>query len=603
MSGDRPSGRWVEVPRRSDEGSDRVQSAFTFGVVALIVGPLGPFVRTLMIAPSPSPVIVAVAGIVGLIALRATSTNAWWVRFGVAAVAAAVVAPSGGRWTGIWMLPALLLAAWLVMDRRPAPRCPPLSPDLRAPLMAIALGGTWVGRQAEATWAPLLVFGGSTVIVVTHAVLGDRLGRATKLVTQHVERGLAMALMAPVWVLTTLLPWSLQRLMGVDPLQAPLSRSRTVALRRLTNSPSRLWEKDRARDRLPLTTRFRRSLAIPLGLSLIAVATVSWVSLSAPTEPIPAAGAAYGWWPEHADVVSWYVEDGFDPVRYRRQRDIKSPTINVIGGERVSWEPPACQCPELEVWMYGGSTTFGLGQRDDHTIPSELARLAFADGLSMRVVNRGVIGDTHWAESLRFTWDSEVEPQPDLVIFFDGYNELLSSWSLNETGEAERAAPLDQTLEAALRDRPTDGGDALREGPAGALLFEPAPGKELDPPALGLSAVDHYSQSLSVSTATALHNRTPAFWFWQPTRVARDDPADMPEGVSRSDAEEIANRQAAEAARSHLPEQVVDLSDSLDDAGGPLFYDDVHINERGAKLLAAKLYDQLRPTILIVSSS
>ena len=80
--------------------------------------------------------------------------------------------------------------------------------------------------------------------------------------------------------------------------------------------------------------------------------------------------------------------------------DYRSDTINIVDGERATVLPAKCDCVPREVWLVGGSAAFGSGQRDDHTIASELVRAAGADGVSLRVRNLGVPGFTLWQEYL-----------------------------------------------------------------------------------------------------------------------------------------------------------------------------------------------------------
>lgn len=75
-----------------------------------------------------------------------------------------------------------------------------------------------------------------------------------------------------------------------------------------------------------------------------------------------------------------------DPVLgWRMASDAGRGPLNVVGGHRVSCQPSE---PTVTVWWFGGLTTFGLVQRDGHTIPSEVARLAERDGIRIRSVGR-----------------------------------------------------------------------------------------------------------------------------------------------------------------------------------------------------------------------
>ena len=100
--------------------------------------------------------------------------------------------------------------------------------------------------------------------------------------------------------------------------------------------------------------------------------------------------------------------------------------INISAdGERRSYVAERSSGEDVpDVDMYGGSTTYGEGQRDQHTIASELVRLAEADGLPIRAHNRGVRGWVNWQEMLLFEQiAADPATRPDLAIFYDGANE------------------------------------------------------------------------------------------------------------------------------------------------------------------------------------
>ena len=104
-----------------------------------------------------------------------------------------------------------------------------------------------------------------------------------------------------------------------------------------------------------------------------------------------------------------------------RNADFTGRYINIDDTVRRSWTPAH---PVLTVWVFGGSAAFGVGQRDEHTIPSDLARLAAADGIRIRVVNFATPAYVAWQEALQLRTELARRPDPDLVIVYHGANDL-----------------------------------------------------------------------------------------------------------------------------------------------------------------------------------
>lgn len=98
-----------------------------------------------------------------------------------------------------------------------------------------------------------------------------------------------------------------------------------------------------------------------------------------------------------------------DPVLGWRGRDRRTTYVNFVDGRRVSYEP---EDPTVTVWFFGGSTMFGDGQRDEHTIPSEVARLSEADGLPIRVINFGVASYNNYQGTMAFIEALSLESPP-----------------------------------------------------------------------------------------------------------------------------------------------------------------------------------------------
>ena len=116
------------------------------------------------------------------------------------------------------------------------------------------------------------------------------------------------------------------------------------------------------------------------------------------------------------------------PVGGDRLEDHATEHVNVRDGARMTLEA-RCQCPRLTVWFFGGSAAFGIGQRDEHTVASELVRIAEADGVRLEVRNFGAPAWTLWQEYEAFAArliDPD-ERRPDIVVFYDGFNDAIGA--------------------------------------------------------------------------------------------------------------------------------------------------------------------------------
>lgn len=96
-------------------------------------------------------------------------------------------------------------------------------------------------------------------------------------------------------------------------------------------------------------------------------------------------------------------------------------------GIRATWKHPSVRQTST-IFVFGGSTIWGTGARDDFTIPSRLARLLWEEhAISANVVNFGQSGYVSTQEVIQLELDLLRGARPDLVIFYDGINDAFSS--------------------------------------------------------------------------------------------------------------------------------------------------------------------------------
>ena len=294
-----------------------------------------------------------------------------------------------------------------------------------------------------------------------------------------------------------------------------------------------------------------------------------------------------------------------------REQPVRGRHITSVAGERASYVPAAADDDEeevLDVWFFGGSTLWGEGQRDGHTIPSEVARLAERDGVTLRVRNFGERGYTAFQEWLVLEQELARRPAPDLAVFYHGANEI---YSLLESPENLGAQPsifqIEQYQEAFRRSPPLPG---ERPAPEPSILDDyrsvslverlgawageqvvpsaQAQTAPYEPPPADLErAVDEaeqiYRRSVRRIRVEAERAGVPAAVFWQPG----GEPA--PDG-SPDDYAELGRRVVGVTGS-------IDISDALLDPPGPVYIDGVHTNELGARLSAEAIWTHLGPEL------
>lgn len=89
----------------------------------------------------------------------------------------------------------------------------------------------------------------------------------------------------------------------------------------------------------------------------------------------------------------------------------------------------------FRIFVFGGSTLYGLGARDDYTIPSFLARDLAKDGIrNIEVFNYGQPGYSSTQEVIRLFLQLRQGDVPNLVIFYDGVNDTVAAYQYGAAG-------------------------------------------------------------------------------------------------------------------------------------------------------------------------
>ena len=256
--------------------------------------------------------------------------------------------------------------------------------------------------------------------------------------------------------------------------------------------------------------------------------------------------------------------------------------------------------------MFGGSTTFGEGQRDGWTIASWLSRLAEAEGIPIEVSNYGQRGWTHFQEMVLYEQQLALEGPPDLSVFYDGVNEINTQSLIDGAipTHYQAQAYSEQLFGSVMATQLTSEEPAvddplgevwhaysehsaihkvashLRSRPVGAAPLATDGADARDPefditPQDGADGGRVYERGRAITEGLSERHGVRSLFFWQPSRTLGE-----PE----------------ERARAELSPATIDISTLLLDHQD-VFIDGGHTNEEGARLVAEEIWQHLEPEV------
>ncbi len=185
---------------------------------------------------------------------------------------------------------------------------------------------------------------------------------------------------------------------------------------------------------------------VQLGLLLLYLVILDLVCLGvAPltygkSEGFPAVRA----YPEDFWLADFYAVQSamtsrWHPYLYFLTNPVKSRWVNVDDrGLRATWKPPESggkTAKPVHIFVFGGSTIFGDNARDDYTIPSLLAKALNAEqDIPVEVTNFGQEGFCSTQELIFLLSQLREDNIPDLVIFYDGINDVATAFENHAPG-------------------------------------------------------------------------------------------------------------------------------------------------------------------------
>lgn len=306
---------------------------------------------------------------------------------------------------------------------------------------------------------------------------------------------------------------------------------------------------------------------------------------------------------------------------YWRLRPYHGRYVNVDeNGIRRTWQSPdSAAADAVDIFMLGGSTTWGNGSRDDHTVPSELSRLLHQRGVKARVTNFGESGYVSMQELLTLELQLRQGHIPDLVIFYDGVNDTYSAWQQGQAGipqnEHSRVLEFNMTnprrraerTQLLLREYASKMAlrrfaDSIVKRIVPRRSSAPAAGSQNDD-ALAQDVVSTYAGHMELVRALADRYGFKYLFFWQPNLFEKkslskteQEQADImkTEGVffrKTYDVMRASGLEEKSGGRFH------NISTIFTDETKPVYFDFCHMGEEGYHAVAAHMIDPVLETL------
>jgi hypothetical protein len=385
--------------------------------------------------------------------------------------------------------------------------------------------------------------------------------------------------------------------------------------------------------------RFLRDAWLVIGVTLLFIVFVEAVyrGQRAARAAVGGSGASDARVQNPFDTVPWsreYTEDHlkeeevlWSPYVYVRNPAFRGRHMSVDSlGHRITPHPAAGPAaPVVRVFFLGGSTTFGWYQRDSMTIPAQAARrlqTLAGDRARIEVTNFGVPGHTFTQEILELLLQLRSGARPDIVVFYDGINDVMATVQNGRAGlpqneanreadfmrgrslAAEREPGLSNDLRVAKRLAVSGGGRLqfvrrLAEGSSsGPAAWTPSPGDSL-----ARNLVTVFAENARIVEALAASHGFRPLYVWQPALLStRKRLTAFEQSIRRpgriGDVHRAVPTLIDSAMKRVVGERFIDATDLFADDTLELYADLYgHTFERANPRIVDTLMTQLRPAI------
>tara|TARA_R110002049_G_scaffold309292_2_gene520347 strand:- start:7469 stop:8641 length:1173 start_codon:yes stop_codon:yes gene_type:complete len=266
----------------------------------------------------------------------------------------------------------------------------------------------------------------------------------------------------------------------------------------------------------------------------------------------------------------------------------------------------------LKIFCFGGSTMYSSGARDEYTIPSELSKLIESSfpNQNVEITNFGCHGYTRATENIQFQRELIKNNIPDIVVFYDGVNEVISAHQNNEAGTPTNAYNRKNEFKIAHDYKKriklvVESSNLYRFATSVALkIFTNSPYKQLGKRSdkLAMSIAENYIGFVKISKSLENEYGFKVFNFMQPNIYSKKNLTETEKGYYK-DYEYYKNLYSLSYSSVRKDSLMIrdstfiDISDVFDAEEKTIYVDFCHTGEPGNQLVAKKMFTYLKSVL------
>ena len=301
----------------------------------------------------------------------------------------------------------------------------------------------------------------------------------------------------------------------------------------------------------------------------------------------------------------------YTPFTGWSRKDYSGRYINIKDGLRQTYRASTKSNATLQLYAFGASTMWGTGTRDDYTLPSFLVKRAEEEGISLEATNFGEMGYVSWKNANRLAESCAEGKIPDLVVFYDGAGDTIAKLSAPTFNRVHHNFPywrdrMERPIQYWFQKHSLVHKVVRRLGwgpqdrRAQAAMYSKHPERVQQ---LAHEIVTTYSENAAFVRELAEVYGFKVWFFWQPAVATKAKPTAEERNYRKPfrGLFDKTYRAATEDIRSH--HFVINLSDAFDNQSRTIYIDWVHKGQVGNQIIANKMYEHIRPTLVELTRS